>query len=183
MRKAVGLLFAVSLLVSVTVAASGPAGAANTTLPKCKALTGTQTFKPGLPIFGNKKLVKPLTTTNIKITGCSGGGITGGKSSGAAVAKKATNCNALLTDAGKPAAPVISKITWSNGQVSNTSSVLTTTKPSLTTIGAKLVTTYTGGLGKGHKSTATILATPNKNFCVKVPFTMTNFKSTKIVSS
>ena len=54
MRKALGLLFAASLVVSVTAIAAGPAGAANTVLPTCKSLSGTQTFTPGLPIITSK---------------------------------------------------------------------------------------------------------------------------------
>jgi len=42
------------------------------------------------------------------------------------------------------------------------------------------VTTYTGGLGKGKKSTATVVATPNAGWCTKVPFKSTTFKSTSI---
>jgi hypothetical protein len=183
MRKALGVLFAASLLVSVTVAASGPAGAANTALPKCKALKGTQSFTPGLPKLGDPKLVKPVTKTSLTITGCSGGGITKGTSNGSTKAKTGTNCNTLVKNSGKPGAPSTGVIKWSNGQTSTTSNVLTvTSKPGASPIIAKLVTKYTKGLGKGHSSTATVKAVPNKGFCVSAPFTKSNFTSTKITS-
>jgi hypothetical protein len=183
MRKALGLVFAASMLVSVTMIASSPAGAANTALPKCKALSGTQTFSPGLPKLGDKTLVKPTTTTNLKITGCSGGGITGGVSNSSTKAKTATNCTLLVKNSGKPGAPSTGLIKWSNGQTSTTSNVLTvTSKPGASPIIAKLVSKYTAGLGKGKTSTAIVKATPNKGFCVTVPFTKSTFVSTSITT-
>jgi hypothetical protein len=184
MRKALGLVFAASMLVSVTAIATSPAGGAtNTALPKCKALSGTQTFSPALPKLGDPKLVKPTTTTNLTITGCTGGGITGGTSKGSVKATTATNCTTLVKNSGKPGAPSKGIIKWSNGQTSTTSNVLTvTSKPGASPIIAKLVSKYTAGLGKGHTSTAIITATPNKGFCVSVPFSKSTFKSTKITS-
>jgi hypothetical protein len=183
MRKALGLLFAASLLVSVGVIATSPAGATATALPKCKALSGTQTFSPGLPKLGDPKLVKPVTTTKLTITGCSGGGITGGVSNGTTKATTGTNCNTLVKNSGKPGAASKGIIKWSNGQTSTTSNVLTvTSKPGASPIIAKLVSKYTVGLGKGHTSTAIIQAVPNAGFCTKTAFTKSTFKSTKITS-
>src|SRR5204863_8426198 len=138
----------------------GPAGAANTVLPKCKSLQGTQTFNPGLPKSSSSVLVKPLVTTKLTVTGCVGGGITSGKSSGAQKATTATNCKKLFADAAahKAAKPTTGKIIWSNGQTSTTSNVLTVTgtSPDLKTLTAKLVSTYTAGLGKGKKVTVIV---------------------------
>jgi len=183
MRKGLGLLFAISLCLPVGVLTAGSAGSAvNTVLPKCKAFSGTQTFVPALPKSGDSHKVKPKTTTKLTITGCTGGGITSGKSNGVQTATTATNCNTLFANAGKPGKPTTGTITWSNGQTSQTSNVLTVTGASkdLKTLNAKLVTTYTGGLGKGKKSTATVVATPNSGWCTKVPFKSTTFKSTSI---
>jgi hypothetical protein len=184
MRKGLGLFFAISLLVPIGVWAAGPAGAVNTVLPKCKALHGTQTYTPGLPPITSTTLVKPVTKTSLTITGCTGGGITGGTSNGTTKATKGTNCLALIKAAGKPGAPTTGIIKWSNGQSSTTSNVLTTTsKPGASPIIVKLVTRYTAGLGKGHTSTATIVATPNAGFCTTKPFSKATFKSTKITST
>jgi hypothetical protein len=184
MRRGLGLLFAISLCVPVGVATAGSAGSAtNTKLPKCKALQGVQTYKPGLPIITSKKLVKPITTTTLTITGCIGGGIKSGKSNSTVKATKGTNCAQLVKNAGKPGAASKGVITWSNGQKSTTSNVLTvTSKPGASPIIAKLVSKYVGGLGKGHQSTVTLKATPNAGFCTKKPFTKSTFKSTKIVT-
>jgi hypothetical protein len=181
MRKVGGVLLAFSLVVSVTAIAAGPAGAANTVLPKCKSLSGTQTFTPGLPIITSKVLVKPVTKTTLKIVGCTGGGITSGTSTGSTKAKTGTNCATLVKGSGKPGAPSTGVIKWSNGQTSNTSNVLTvTSKAGASPIVVKLVTKYTAGLGKGKSSTATIVATPNKGYCTAAPFSKATFKSTSI---
>jgi len=179
MRKAVGLFFAVSLVVSVAAVAAGPVGGAvNTVFPKCKSLSGTQTFTPGLPPITSKVLVKPVTKTSLKIIGCSGGGITSGTSVGSTKATTGTNCLALIKGAGKPGAPSVGTINWSNGQTSTTSNVLTvTSKPGASPIIVKLVTKYTAGLGKGKTSTAVIKAVPNAGYCTTKPFTSSNFVS------
>ena len=56
MRKALGLLFAASLLTSVGVSVASPVGAAAKG-PTCKAFSATETTSPGLPIIGNAKKV------------------------------------------------------------------------------------------------------------------------------
>jgi hypothetical protein len=183
MRKGFGLLFAIALCLPIGVLTAGSAGAANTVLPKCKSLSGTQTYKPGLPPTSSTATVKPTTTTVANITGCTGGGITSGKSSGTLKAKTATNCKMLFANAGKPAAATPATIKWSNGQTSTTSNVLTVT--GLTPQGnlkAKLVSKYVAGLGKGKTSTVQIVATPNKGWCKTAPLSKVTFKSTSITT-
>jgi hypothetical protein len=181
MRKLFGLVCAVALCLPVGVMSASSAGAANTVLPKCKSVTGTQTFKPALPPLSQPtKLVLPTTTTNLKITGCTGGGITSGKSNSVTKATTKTNCKKLFDNAGKPAKPTTGKITWSNGQTSTTSNTLTVTSATATTIKAKLVSKYTAGLGKGKTSTVMFTATPNAGWCFKVAFSKTTFKSTSV---
>ena len=182
MRKALGLFFATSLLVSVAAISAAPAGAANTTLPKCKSISGTSTYTPGLPPTSSKATVKPVNKVTFSITGCTGGGITKGSSSGSLKSTTATNCSILFKDVGKPAKPTTGKITWSNGQTSTTSSVLTVTGVKGTALTAKLVSKYTAGLGKGHTSTVLVLANPNKGWCSTAPLSKVTFKSTSITS-
>ncbi len=186
MRRGLGLLFAISLVLPLGVLAASPAGAVNTLLPKCTSLSGTQTYTPGLPPLSSNKTVKPTVATHIKITGCSGGsGITGGKSDSVVkpTAKtKPTNCKILSASSGKPGAPTVGKIIWSNGQTSTTSNVLTVNKATATTITATLVSKYTAGLGKGKTSTVKITATPNKGYCVSAAFTKSTFHSTSITT-
>jgi hypothetical protein len=181
MRRGLGLLFAISLVLPVGVMTAHSAGAAGT-LPKCKSFTGTQTYAPGLPPLSSTQKVKPKVTTNLTIKGCTGGGITGGKSSGSQTSKTATNCTMLFADAGKPGKPTTGTIKWSNGATSQTSNVLTVhgTTTDGKSLKATLVTTYTGGLGKGKKSTAQVIATPNSGWCNTKPLSKVNFHSTSI---
>ena len=184
MRKGLGLLFALSMLVPVGVIGAGSVGAAtNTKLPTCKSLGGTQTYTPGLPKRGVATLVKPVTKTDIKITGCTGGGITSGVSTSSSKATKGTNCDALFAAAGKPATPSAGTIKWSNGQTSTTSNVLTVTGLTPTGVTAKLVSKYTAGLGKGKTSTVLVNAVLNKGWCATAALTKSTFKSTKITTT
>jgi hypothetical protein len=174
-------MFACSLLVPVGIWAAGPAGTAvNTTVPKCTTFSGTEKFSPGLPKLGSATLVKPVTTLAASLTGCTGGGITKGTADGSTKATTGTNCTLLSKDSGKPAAPTIGTTKWSNGQTSTSSDVLTVSKVTATAITATLVAKATAGLGKGHTTTISVIATPNKGFCVSSAFTSLTFKSTKI---
>jgi hypothetical protein len=183
MRKGLGLLFAISLCLPIGVLTAGSAGAANTVLPKCKSLSGTQTYKPGLPPTTSNAKVKPTTTTVANITGCTGGGIKSGKSSGTLKAKTATNCKTLFANTGKPAPATPATIKWSNGQTSTTSNVLTVTGATPQgDLKAKLVSKYTAGLGKGHTSTVQIVAHPNSGWCKTAPLSKVTFHSTSITT-
>ena len=128
--------------------------------------------------------MKPVTKTTIKIIGCTGGGITSGTSNGSTKATTGTNCATLVKNAGKPGRPSTGVITWSNGQTSNTSNVLTvTSKPGATPITVKLVTKYTAGLGQGSSARPrTSSNDPEQGYCTKVPFSKSTFKSTSIKS-
>jgi hypothetical protein len=183
MRKGLGLLFAISLCLPIGVLTAGSAGAANTVLPKCKSLSGTQTYKPGLPPTTSNATVKPTTTTVANITGCTGGGIKSGKSSGTLKAKTATNCKTLFANTGKPAPATPATIKWSNGQTSTTSNVLTVTGATPQgDLKAKLVSKYTAGLGKGHTTTTQIVAHPNSGWCKTAPLSKVTFHSTSITT-
>ena len=77
MRKYVGVLFAVAILLPASLLVS-PAGAAGGT--KCAGGTSTATFTPPLTA-ATAKVQKPVQdtvkTTAGALTGCSGGGVTG----------------------------------------------------------------------------------------------------------
>ena len=89
MRKFVGLLFAVALVLPASVLVS-PAGAAGGT--KCKGGASTATFTPALTPAA-AKVQKPVRdtvkTTAGTLTGCSGGGVTGATFSYVGVKAKA----------------------------------------------------------------------------------------------
>ncbi len=175
MRKGLGLVSAISLLVSMGVWAAAPGGAA-TTLPTCKAFSGTQTYTPALPKATDTKKVVSVIATVIKITGCSGGGITSGSST-SKTKSKPENCATLIASAGKPSTSA-GVIKWSNGKTSTTTNTLTqTSKPGVTPLVLKLVTKYTGGVGAGHSSSAIIHATLNKGACITAGLSKATFAS------
>jgi hypothetical protein len=183
MRRGLGLLFVISLCLPVGVLTAGPAGAVNTVVPKCKLFSGTQSYKPGLPPLNSDKKVLPVTTTAGAFTGCTGGGITKGTVNGTTKAKVPTNCKKLISDAAakKPGTPTNYTVKWSNGQTSSGTSVVTVT--GVTNDGklkATVVGTTKAGLGKGHKTTIQVIATPNKGWCQTAPLSKVTFKSTKI---
>jgi hypothetical protein len=182
MRKSLVLLFALAMCLPVGVLTAESASAVNTVVPKCKTFAGTQSYKPGLPPTSSSTLVKPVTTTKGAFTGCTGGGITKGTVSGTTRTKVGTNCKKLFADAAakKPGAPANFTVKWSNGQTSTGTAVVTVTGVSGNSLKATVVGTTKTGLGKGHKVTIQVLATPNKGWCSTAPLNNVKFKSTKI---
>src|SRR3954466_12893525 len=95
MRKFAGVLVAAALIVPAAIMAA-PGGAA-ATKPTCTKLTGTATFKPPLPKAGSTKTVKPtVTIKGAKLSGCTGGGVTGGVVGATLKFGNASNCTNLL---------------------------------------------------------------------------------------
>ena len=173
MRKAVGSLLALSLLIPVGVLAAGSAGAATATLPTCTKLTGTVKYSPALPKIGNSTKVTSTSTTSLKITGCSGGGITSGTISGTST--YTGNCTTLLTPSTKP---LISTVKWSNGKSSSLSTTTkTTSKTGVTPITAILTSKITAGLGVGRTTTVPVKIVAAPGACLQsalTGYTITN---------
>ena len=176
MRKALGLLFAASLLTSVGVSVASPVGAAAKG-PTCKAFSATETTSPGLPIIGNAKKVNATVKITGKLTGCSGGGVTG--ASILETYKYNGNCTTLVTGKGgktTPAKPTTT-FTWSNHKTSTATTTTTTlTKPTVTPAKIKLVTKITKGQFAGTTSTGTITLTAPAGACTKNPGTKATLK-------
>ncbi len=181
MRKAAGLLVACSLLVPVGAIVAGSAGAATATT-SCKTLTGKEVYSPALPDLKSKLVVTSTVTTNSKLGGCVGGGVTS-----ATVTSKSTykgNCTTFLAGFGKPTLGT-AKITWNTGKTSTVATTLTSiTKAGVNPALAKLVSKFTAGLFVGHTSSVEIKATAATGACIKIGlagFTFVNdgaFKNT-----
>jgi hypothetical protein len=165
MRKAAGLLVACSLLVPVGAIVAGSAGAAASATTSCKTLTGKEVYSPALPKLGGKPLTSTVTT-NSKLGGCVGGGVTS-----ANVVSKTTykgDCATFLAGFGKPTLGT-AKITWNTGKTSSVATTLTSiTKAGVNPALAKLVSKFTAGLFVGHTSTVEIKATAATGSCTKV---------------
>jgi len=168
MRKALGLVFATSLLIPVGITAATPAGAV--TGPTCKAFSATETTSPGLPIVGSATKINAKVKLTGKLTGCSGGGVTG-----ATVAQAYTyngNCTTFVTGKGGKTTPAVptSTFTWSNHKTSTaTSTVTLLTKPGVTPVKLKLATKITQGLFAGASNTGTVILTAPAGSCTKIP--------------
>jgi hypothetical protein len=169
MRKALGLFFAASLLASVGVWVASPVGAAAKG-PTCKAFSATETTSPGLPIVTSTKKVNATVKVVGKLTGCSGGGVTGASIS--QTYKYNGNCATLITGKGgktTPAKPVTT-FTWSNHKTSTANTTTTTlTKPGVTPAKLKLVTKITAGQFAGTSATGTVTLTSPAGACTKSP--------------
>jgi hypothetical protein len=179
MRKVLGTLFAASLLVSVMVAASGPAGAAGPLPPKCKAFAGTETWTPALPKLGDATKVNSTVKLAATETGCSGvAGITKGTTS-ATTKIKQQNCTTTIASSSKGSKST-GKIIWNNKKTSTTANTLTLkSKVGVSPATFQLVTKFTAGVGAGHTTTSTISVTLNKNACTKATLSSAKFHATK----
>jgi hypothetical protein len=179
MRKALGVVFAASLVFSITAALSGPAGAAGPLPPKCKTFTGTETWSKPLPKIGVSTKVSGKVTLKASLGGCTGvAGITKGTSN-ATTAYKNQNCNTTVANS-KKGSKSTGKITWSNKKTSTTANTLTLKSAvGVSPATFQLVTKYTAGIGAGHTVTSTISVTLNKDACTKQSLKSAKFHATK----
>jgi hypothetical protein len=174
MRKAVGLLIAMSTLIPAGMIAATPAGAAAG--PGCKAITGVATLKPGLP--AGKTTVNTTVSIVSHLTGCSGAG---GASATATSTTKLTKVNcANFSKAQGASKPATQHIVWAKGQTSTASASL----KSKGGLSSTLTSITTAGLYKGTKLTGTLVGTLVGGGCVSKPLSTLDFKSTgKLVYS
>jgi hypothetical protein len=182
MRKAAGVLAALSLVIPVGILVTVPAGAATPTT-KCKKLAGTQHFKPALPKLGSTKQVNAKTTATATISGCVGGGVKSGK----VVTKPGKyhgNCATLLSEKKGTVTKGSAVITWSNHKKSNVKTTLTSlSNPGTASPKLKLVTKFVTGLFAGHTSTTTITASAPKGSCTAKALSLFNFKNTARITT
>jgi hypothetical protein len=172
MRKSLGLLFAVSLLVPVGIVAAGPAGSA-VKGPTCKTLTATGLFKPALPKISaatNPPKVKSTVKSTGKIGGCTGiKGVTGATTSDTYT--YTGNCNTFSgLSKGGVTKPGPASIKWNKGPASTvtiTTKVLS--KPGVQPASIQLTTVITKGQFKGTKSVSKVKGTAAKGACITAP--------------
>jgi hypothetical protein len=182
MRKAAGLLCALTLLIPVGIVATGSAGAATTTT-QCKTLTGKQTYSPSLPKLGASNKVTSTVSSTSKIGGCVGGGVTSGTAT--AKSKYVGNCTTFAAGLGKPTKGTAS-IKWSNGKTTSVQTTLTSkSKPGTSPVIAVLVSKFVSGQFAGHTSTVTLKATGNggKNTCISTPLAFFTFVNSGPIKS
>jgi hypothetical protein len=172
MRKAVGLLFACSLLIPFGITAANSAGAAAAKGPTCKTFALTEVSNPPLPKLGSSVKVNATVKSTGKLGGCTGGPVAGVTSATVAGSYKYNgNCTTLLTGKGgktTPAKPT-STLAWSNGK---TSTVFTTTtlltKAGVSPAKLKLVSKITAGQYLGATSSGTVTSVSPKCSCTTI---------------
>ena len=148
MRKVAGVLVAATMMLPVGLIATHAGAAAAT--PTCKALAGTATFTPAIPKAGSANKVK--TTVGIKgakLSGCTGGGVTGGTVNSTLKFGIAANCSSLLSGAATKTAGTVS-IVWNTkatSTVGKATLVGVTGHPTQSTVSGAI----TAGLFKGKK--------------------------------
>jgi hypothetical protein len=165
MRKRAAVLMLVALMLPVGLMGAAPAGAVGGT--KCKAVSGTATFKPALPKFTSTKQVTPsVTAKGAQIGGCVGGGV---KSAGATLTAKFSKPGNCVTLAKGTANPVRGKLslTWNTKQISTIGAVLLTGIPNTATQ-LRIAGKVTAGLFKGSALSGTVNYTPQGGGCTKV---------------
>ncbi len=94
MRKTLGLLCAVAMMLPIGVLTAQPAAAAGGTT--CKTNHGTATFTPPLPPLSSSKTVNTTVRFKGTLSGCSGGHVTGATYHGQ-YKVAADNCKKTLT--------------------------------------------------------------------------------------
>ena len=179
MRKGLGLLSALALLVSFGLSVAAPAGAAGPLPPTCKTFAGTETWSPALPKLGVATKVNSTVKLSAKLGGCSGvAGITSGTSSSTSKIT-AQNCTTTVAAAGKGAKST-GVVKWNNGTSSTSADVLTLkSKVGVSPATFQLVAKYTKGVGVGHTTTTTISVLLNKGACVTASLSKATFHAVK----
>jgi hypothetical protein len=179
MRKGLGLLVVVGLLIPFGVSVAAPGGAATPLPPTCKTFAGTETWSPPLPKLSDKTKVNSTVTLKATLTGCSGvSGITSGTSSSTSKVTQ-QNCTTVVASAGTGAKST-GVVKWNNGKTTTSSDVLTLkSKVGVSPATFVLVAKDTSGVGAGHTTTTTISVTLNTGACLTATLSKATFHATK----
>jgi hypothetical protein len=179
MRKGLGLLAALALLVPLGMSVAAPAGAAGPLPPNCKTFTGTETYAPPLPKLSSSTKVNTTVTLSAKLGSCTGvSGITSGTSSSVTKISQ-DNCSVTVANADKGAKST-GTVKWNNGKTTTSSDVLTLkSKVGVSPATFQLVAKDTAGIGAGHTTTTTISVTLNAGACLTATLSKATFHATK----
>ncbi len=179
MRKGLGLLFAISILIPVGLFVAAPAGSA-VKGPTCKTLLANGMFSPALPKIGVKTLVNSTVTSTGKIGGCTGiAGVTGATTSD--TYKYKGNCSTFAgISKGGVTTPGPASIKWNHGPASIvTITTKTLSKPGVQPAIIQLTTKITKGQFAGTTAVSTVKGTAAQGACISTSlgkFTLTGNK-------
>ena len=173
MRKVAGTLFAVALALPIGLAASPAGAAAGTT---CKTSAGEATFSPPLPKIGSTTLVKTVLTATGTLSGCVGGGVTGGQVRTVSAKSSGSNCSTQV--ANKTISKATETIVWNTKQTSTIAITLSPVKGKPSTNKA-VSGTVTSGLFKGLHQTGLTVFTPATGSCTTTTLASVTYKNGK----
>jgi hypothetical protein len=161
------------MAMTVVGSGGGVAGAAGGT--SCKKAAGTATFKPPLPVSGNPQTVKPkVIVKKGKVSGCTGGGVTGGTFVSTSKFHTATNCDKLLSGAPSKNPPTGTiTTTWNTGKTSTGTVTLQPVSGQATQ--THITGKVTSGLFKGKTLNATLQFAPKTGDCLTKPLSQVTF--------
>ncbi len=172
MRKVAGVLLAAAMVLPAGMIATQAGAAA--AKPTCKSVSGTATFSPVLPKIGSTATVKSaITIKGAKLTGCTGGGVTGGTVGAALKFGVASNCSSVAKGATAKITGTVT-IVWNTKASSTAKVTLTgvTGNPTKQTIAGSIST----GLFKGSKLSVLTQYTLGTS-CTKTGLASVPFKS------
>ena len=173
MRKFAGVLLAAAMVLPAAMITTQAGAAA--AKPTCKAVAGQATFSPALPALSSKATTKPtVTIKGAKLTGCTGGGVTGGTVAATLKFGIANNCTTVLAGASTKTTGTVT-IVWNTKATSTAKVTLVgvTNKPTSQTVSGPITT----GLFKGSKLSVVTNYTPLKGGCTTAGLALVSFKN------
>jgi hypothetical protein len=171
MRKSFGAVLAAASLLSLSVLASVPAGAAaaGTT---CKTGSGSAVFSPALPKLGDTHKVKDVLKTTGKVGGCSGA-VKSATLTGVSPKSTGSNCTTIATPTKTPTKVTLT-VKWNKGAASTVAAQLKeiTGQPVTT---QTVTGTVTKGQFKGKKLAGKIKYTLPSGACTTKPLSKVTY--------
>jgi hypothetical protein len=164
MRKVLGSVMAVGLLLTAAAIVGSPAGAAGGT--SCSKGSGSATFTPPLPPLGNKSKVKDVLKSKGKVGGCTGA-VKGATLSGVSPKSTGSNCTTTATFTTTPTKVTLT-VKWNAGQPSTIAAALHQIKGKPAT-NQTVTGTVSSGQFKGLKVTGKIIYKIPTGQCVSKP--------------
>jgi hypothetical protein len=175
MHLGVRVFLASALVLSFGVVGTQQVGAATGTT--CSTVKGTATFIPPLPKHGSTTEVASVIKSHGTVSGCSGGGVTGGTFKSKVKIHDPTNCDALLSgDNGETPPSGTITTTWNTGATSIAAIKLQPVSGQVTQ--SHVVGTVTSGLFLGDHVDVTVSFTPKSGDCITTDLTSVTFKNT-----
>jgi hypothetical protein len=185
-KKVAGVLFAAAMVLPiglvVSPAAAGPVQLGTT----CKTVKGTGKFTPALPPLSSKTKVQARFDDRLTVTGCTGGGVTGGVGPVAIRTYGKTGANCATFTTASTTTPLMTgtqTITWNIKKTSTVSVTMRKAAPPKGKIPPEWRVTVTGkvtaGLFAGRTMSENLDLLLPKGGCTGDPLASSNINSSR----